>query len=89
MTSKKLFSNILKFVRFLTMSNEEFSRVIAQTSGHSLVTDDLTPEGQLLSDVMLSENTLLTRLEQVAIFMNLAIPGITSLPKGNYFSYEH
>ena len=37
--------------------------------------------GQMLG-VLLSDNTLLSKLEQVATFMNLAIPGIVLVPKG-------
>lgn len=74
---------MLKYVRLLTMTNEEFSRLIAQTSGHTLAGSELAGDGPLL-DVMLSENSLLTRLEQVAVFMNLAIPGITAIPKGAF-----
>jgi hypothetical protein len=77
-------SNILKQIRFLAMTAEEFSRIVAQTSGHSMASADFASDAQLLSDVMLSENTLLTRLEQVAVFMNLSIPTITSVPKGNH-----
>lgn len=82
-------SNVLKFIRFLTMSAEEFSRVVAQTSGHSMASSDFASDSQLLSDVMLSENTLLTRLEQVALFMNLSIPGITPVPKGTVRKLKH
>lgn len=81
------------------MTQEEFCRVVAQTTSTisstlgtglpgqlSLEKQDEqlsspSASGQMLG-VMLSDNTLLSKLEQVATFMNLAIPGIILVPKG-------
>ncbi|KAK4336852.1 hypothetical protein RND71_043401 [Anisodus tanguticus] len=81
------------------MTQEEFCRVVAQTTStlsttfNAGLTEQMSLEkqdehfsspsasGQMLG-VMLSDNSLLSKLEQVAIFMNLAIPGITNIPKG-------
>lgn len=63
------------------MSSEEFARIVAHTSSHTPALGELSADSQLL-EVVLSDNTLLTRLEQVAVFMNLAISGITPMPKG-------
>lgn len=59
------------------MSNEEFCRAISQTtspSSNQISEDQTSQSGQ--------ENSLLTKDEKISIFMNLAIPGITSLPRG-------
>ncbi|RWS23960.1 BTB/POZ domain-containing protein 6-B-like protein [Leptotrombidium deliense] len=69
-------SNVLKNVRFLTMTNEEFCRVIAQTTSPS------TQQQKNLDEHSPGDNSFLVKNEQITIFMNLAIPGITSIPKG-------
>ena len=59
------------------MSAEEFARVVSQTSNatngdendHELNTDEASA-------------SFLTKHEQIAVFMNLAIPAIVSVPRG-------
>lgn len=67
----------MKSLRFLTMSNEEFARVISQTSANIVpgIKDSI-------DESMQTENSFLNKNEQIAIFMNLAIPGIMPAPKG-------
>lgn len=73
-------SRVMKNIRFLTMSAEEFARVVSQTS--------ISPAGNGESGG--SENgsggggdatSFLTQNEQIGVFMNLAIPGIVPVHK--------
>ncbi|KAI1303600.1 BTB/POZ domain-containing protein 6-B [Halotydeus destructor] len=73
-------SNILRNLRFLTMSAEEFTRAVAQTSGpqNGHIEAD---HGQLSPAFPPFENTFMTNAEALAVFMNLAVPAIKGLPK--------
>lgn len=73
-------SNVLKNIRFLTMSAEEFARVVSQTS----MTSSVNGENENGVDVNDESGvaTFLTKNEQIAIFMNLAIPAIVPIQKG-------
>lgn len=57
------------------MSSEEFSRVVSQTT-----VNPVPKEGNDETYLPI-ENTFLNKNEQIAIFMNLAIPGIVPIPK--------
>lgn len=57
------------------MSSEEFTRIISQTT-----VNPVPKEGE--NSYLPIENTFLNKNEQIAIFMNLAIPGIVPIPKG-------
>jgi len=71
-------SNVLKNIRFLTMSAEEFARVVSQTSmGASGSVDETGSEVNIETSA-----SFLTKNEQIAIFMNLAIPAIVPVSKG-------
>ncbi|OTF80315.1 hypothetical protein BLA29_005354 [Euroglyphus maynei] len=67
------------------MTAEEFARVVSQTtmSTPSSMDENGTGDGKNGIDYSQSLNTpsFLTKNEQIAIFMNLAIPGIISIPK--------
>lgn len=65
-----ILSSVLRHLRFLTMTNEEFCRIISQTSEQIKESDEH------------NENSFLNHHEQIGIFMNLAIPGIVPIPKG-------
>jgi len=67
----------MKSIRFLTMSNEEFARVISQTS-----TNIVPSNKDLQEELVERENSFLNKNEQICTFMNLAIPGIMPLSKG-------
>lgn len=86
-----MISNIIKHIRLLTMTQEEFCRAISQTTSTLSNTFGAGSPGQLTLEkqdeqlsspsasgqmlgVLLSDNTLLSKLEQIATFMNLAIP---------------
>lgn len=66
------------------MSAEEFARVVSQTSmgalagSHSMENGDSGTEDQKGS---IENATFLSKVEQIAIFMNLAIPAIVPVPK--------
>lgn len=71
------------------MSNEEFCRLIAQTSSTSTYhihnqqqQQPTQPQQTIPQQESNQENSFLTKDEQVTIFMNLAIPGVTQIPKG-------
>lgn len=66
----------MKNLRFLTMSSEEFARVVSQTTVNPV------PKEGGEETYLPIENTFLNKNEQIAIFMNLAIPGIVPIPKG-------
>ena len=60
------------------MSAEEFARVVSQTSMGSTSSGDESG-----SDSNIESNaSFLTKNEQIAIFMNLAIPAIVPIQKG-------
>ena len=60
------------------MSAEEFARVVSQTSmGAQSSGDDSTGDAGANSN-----ESFLTKNEQIAIFMNLAIPAIVPIQKG-------
>ena len=62
------------------MSAEEFARVVSQTS----MTSSVNGENENGVDVNDESGvaTFLTKNEQIAIFMNLAIPAIVPIQKG-------
>ncbi len=66
----------MRKLRFLTMSSEEFARVVSQTSVATV------PKETIEDAYIPAENTFLNKNEQISIFMNLAIPGIMPVPKG-------
>lgn len=70
---------MLKNIRFLTMSAEEFARVVSQTSISASSTGD-EGEGEMTADG--ASASFLTKNEQIAVFMNLAIPAIVPIQKG-------
>lgn len=75
---------MLKSIRFLTMTAEEFSRVVSQTTMSTPSIDENgSSDGKNGIDCGNNLNTpsFLTKNEQIAIFMNLAIPGIVPIPK--------
>ncbi|KAF7490011.1 BTB/POZ domain-containing protein 6 [Sarcoptes scabiei] len=85
-------SVVLKSIRFLTMTAEEFARVVSQTTTISSPIDEngqIVADGPTKSDSNTNLNkesfanvpSFLTKNEQIAIFMNLAIPGIIPIPK--------
>jgi len=59
------------------MSNEEFCRAIGQTTS-----PPANQTGEDQTSQSSQENSLLTKDEKISIFMNLAIPGITTVPRG-------
>lgn len=61
------------------MSSEEFTRVVSQTSTLPNGMESMTDGHHSPS---MFENGFLSKLEQLGIFMNLAIPGIKNVPKG-------
>lgn len=77
------------------MSNEELARVISQTSSSTAMVgggasvlkhqDSEDTEAGMVPPsvpVVLGENSFLNKNEQIALFMNLAIPGIVPVPRG-------
>ena len=72
-------SNVLKNIRFLTMSSEEFARVVSQTSIGTASSGELDGGSEVNID---GNPSFLTKNEQIAIFMNLAIPAIVPISKG-------
>ncbi|CAG2163094.1 unnamed protein product [Oppiella nova] len=68
-------STIMKNLRFLTMSAEEFARVISQT------TQNTVPKENGEESYLPLENAFMNKNEQIAIFMNLAIPGLVPITK--------
>ncbi|XP_053201158.1 uncharacterized protein LOC128386188 isoform X1 [Panonychus citri] len=81
-------STIMRNARLLTMSNEEFCRVIAHTTSTtntiSSDSDEVQQSNQQQSNNQSNDvnNSILSKDEKISIFMNLAIPGITPVPKG-------
>ena len=67
---------MLKNIRFLTMSAEEFARVVSQTSMGA------QSAGEENGETSIDVASFLSKNEQVSIFMNLAIPAIVPIPKG-------
>lgn len=74
------------------MTAEEFARVVSQTTTISSPIDEngqIVADGPTKSDSNTNLNkesfanvpSFLTKNEQIAIFMNLAIPGIIPIPK--------
>lgn len=109
---------ILKSIRFLSMSPEEFTRVLASTSnmspsntvqsfmdggscGGSCGADQPGKKGGATgsSETTIQEsasefpdqmfkNSLISLDEAIAIYMNLAIPGIKEVPRGKFINYR-
>ncbi|XP_054154907.1 uncharacterized protein LOC128953449 [Oppia nitens] len=77
-------STVMKNLRFLTMSNEEFARVISQTTVNPIPTknNENNEQHDMPSSYLPMDNAFMGKSEQIAIFMNLAIPGIVPVPKG-------
>lgn len=92
-------AGVLRNLRYLALTPEEFTRIIAQTTGHhhhhhygdientGQTTDNgggressLTMKGDADDDPA-THRSLLSKTEQVAIFMNLAIPSVRPIPK--------
>ena len=69
---------MLKNIRFLTMSAEEFARVVSQTSLGTASSGDESAHDERMEITA----SFLTKNEQIAIFMNLAIPAIVPVSKG-------
>lgn len=67
-------SNVLRNIRFLTMTAEEFARVVSQTT----LSDETVNGADQPNDNSVS---FLNKNEQIAVFMNLAIPGIVPIQK--------
>lgn len=91
-------SGVLRNLRFLALTPEEFTRIIAQTTGHHhhhhYGDIDTVMQGQgdggrdssltikdAGDDDPATHRSLLSKTEQVAIFMNLAIPSVRPIPK--------
>lgn len=71
----------MKNSRLLTMSNEEFCRILAQTTSHA-GGGNVNEDGEEHPASTHNDNSLLNKDEKISIFMNLAIPGITPVPRG-------
>ena len=87
-------AGILRHLRFLALTPEEFTRIVASTGGISGKNQQQTSLLSIKSN-MNEEDTdgiketssstggsLLTKTEVIATFMNLSIPGIRSMTKG-------
>ena len=91
-------SGVLRNLRFLALTPEEFTRIIAQTTGHHRhhhygdIDTGMPGDGGRDSSLTMKGDTgpdddpathrsLLSKTEQVAIFMNLAIPSVRPIPK--------
>ncbi|CAG2106132.1 unnamed protein product [Medioppia subpectinata] len=72
-------STVMKNIRFLTMSAEEFARVVSQTTQNTVPKEN-SDEQQ--PSYLPAENAFMSKGEQIAIFMNLAIPGLVPIAKG-------
>lgn len=70
----------MKNARLLTMSNEEFCRILAQTSSQAGGNTNQDGEEHLMNPNI--DNSLLSKDEKISVFMNLAIAGITPVPRG-------
>ncbi|XP_074594319.1 uncharacterized protein LOC141849757 isoform X1 [Brevipalpus obovatus] len=73
-------STILNNSRLLTMSNEEFCRAVAQTTSQAGGT--INQDGDEHPSNSNVDNSILSKDEKISVFMNLAIPGVTAIPKG-------
>ena len=91
-------SGVLRNLRFLALTPEEFTRIIAQTTGHHHhhhygdIDTGAGGDGGRDSSLTLrgegggdddpaTHRSLLSKTEQVAVFMNLSIPSVRPIPK--------